>query len=84
MFLAKSNPHSLMAIAPLHLIKYSKEFSKDVDTKLLNKKANTKLSHDGMFHTLLGLMNVDTFVYKKSWITFVISNKLMALRLNPY
>ncbi len=44
---------------------FGDEFSKDVDTKLLNKKANTKLSHDGMFHTLLGLMNVDTFVYKK-------------------
>jgi lipid A ethanolaminephosphotransferase len=44
---------------------FSDEFSKDIEIELLNKKANTKLSHDGVFHTLLGLMNVETHIYKK-------------------
>ena len=44
---------------------FGDEFSKDIEIELLNKKANTKLSHDGVFHTLLGLMNVETHIYKK-------------------
>ncbi len=61
-------PYFIAPKAQIHvgsILWFGDEFSKDIDTELLNKKANTKLSHDGMFHTLLGLMNVDTLVYKE-------------------
>jgi lipid A ethanolaminephosphotransferase len=43
----------------------SDNFDNNIDNDLLNKKAKTKLSHDGFFHTILGLMDVKTNVYDK-------------------
>lgn len=41
------------------------EIKKEVDFASLKKNINTKYSHDNVFHTLLGLMEVQTSLYKK-------------------
>jgi len=41
------------------------EFSQEVDIKKLKKNSDNTLSHDGFFHTLLGLVNVHTDFYDK-------------------
>jgi lipid A ethanolaminephosphotransferase len=40
-------------------------FSKEVDTDELRNIANNELSHDGLFHAMLGLMDIKTRVYDK-------------------
>lgn len=38
----------------------------DINMHLLKSKVNTPLSHDNIFHTLLGLFEVNTHVYEKT------------------
>ena len=45
---------------------FDDKFSEDIDQENLQKTAKKPISHDGMFHTLLGLMDVSSSVYKKS------------------
>jgi lipid A ethanolaminephosphotransferase len=35
-----------------------------MDTDCLEKRAVNKMSHDNYFHTVLGLMNIQTQIYK--------------------
>ena len=42
------------------------QFSREVDMQLLNQNSNKEFSHDGLFHTLLGLMDVKTNVYDQN------------------
>lgn len=37
----------------------------DIDFSILKKRANQKISHDNIFHTILGLLEVETEVYNK-------------------
>lgn len=37
----------------------------NIDRKLLQKKASKRFSHDNLFHTILGLMEIKTSVYDK-------------------
>jgi len=38
----------------------------DMDIKSLEKKQNRKYTHDNVFHTLLGFMEIETTVYDKT------------------
>jgi lipid A ethanolaminephosphotransferase len=40
-------------------------FSKEVDIQKLKNNSNNIYSHDGFFHALIGLLNVDTILYDK-------------------
>ncbi|HIB97855.1 MAG TPA: phosphoethanolamine--lipid A transferase [Candidatus Thioglobus sp.] len=44
---------------------FDDQFSKEINLHSLQQKSKQAKTHDGMFHTLLGLMNVDTNVYDK-------------------
>jgi lipid A ethanolaminephosphotransferase len=44
---------------------FDDKFSQEVNIKKLKNSSNKTLSHDGFFHTLLGLMNVRTDLYNK-------------------
>jgi lipid A ethanolaminephosphotransferase len=44
---------------------FDERFSKDINIDELKSIANKKLSHDNIFHTLLGLMNIKTTVYNE-------------------
>jgi lipid A ethanolaminephosphotransferase len=44
---------------------FDDQFSKEINLQSLQQKSKQAKTHDGMFHTLLGLMNVDTNVYDK-------------------
>jgi lipid A ethanolaminephosphotransferase len=44
---------------------FDDQFSKEINLHSLQQKSKQAKTHDGMFHTLLGLMNVDTSVYDK-------------------
>jgi len=44
---------------------FDDQFSKEIDLQSLQQKSKQVKTHDGLFHTLLGLMNVDTNVYDK-------------------
>ena len=47
------------------LIWFGDEFKKDIDMEKLNSYKNKQFSQDNLFHTLLGLFEVETGVYKK-------------------
>ncbi len=42
---------------------FDEKFSKEINLPSLRQKAKRATTHDGMFHTLLGLMDVETNVY---------------------
>ena len=42
---------------------FDPEFSREINIKKLKQKASQSLSHDGLFHTLLGLFDVNSKVY---------------------
>jgi len=44
---------------------FGESMKEDIDIPLLKKKAHDKYSHDNIFHTMLGLMEVKTSVYDK-------------------
>ena len=44
---------------------FSEKFSIDIDMVALRGNSDKELSHDNMFHTLLGLMDIKTDVYDK-------------------
>jgi lipid A ethanolaminephosphotransferase len=44
---------------------FGDKFSQEVDITKLKNSSNKSFSHDGFFHTLLGLMNVRTDLYNK-------------------
>ena len=45
---------------------FDDQFTKEINQQELQKKVKTPTTHDGMFHTLLGLMNVKSTVYDKN------------------
>jgi lipid A ethanolaminephosphotransferase len=45
---------------------FGEEMKKDIDMKKLHKNKEQKYSQDNLFHTLLGLFEVETKVYDKS------------------
>jgi lipid A ethanolaminephosphotransferase len=45
---------------------FDDNFSKEINWDKLHKKTNEKASHDGMFHTLLGLMNIQSRTYNSN------------------
>ncbi|MBC8552420.1 MAG: phosphoethanolamine--lipid A transferase [Candidatus Brocadiales bacterium] len=45
---------------------FDDRFSQEIDQEALQKTVQNSTSHDGMFHTLLGLMNVNSDVYEKN------------------
>jgi len=44
---------------------FNKEFSESLDMNMISEKINWPLSHDNLFHTLLGLMNINTELYQE-------------------
>ena len=38
----------------------------DIEADVINKKINKKYTHDNIFHTVLGLMEINTASYDKS------------------
>ncbi|HIF48187.1 phosphoethanolamine transferase [Candidatus Thioglobus sp.] len=44
---------------------FDDQFSKEINLQSLQQKSKQAKTHDGLFHTLLGLMSVDTNVYDK-------------------
>ncbi len=48
------------------LLWFSNQFSQNfgIDTRCLNKKSNSSFSHDNLFHSLLGLLNLKTSYYQ--------------------
>lgn len=51
---------------------FDDNFSTEIDWRKLNKKTNEIVSHDGMFHTLLGLMDIQSQTYNMNldWIPY--------------
>jgi len=47
----------------------------DLNCSLLDENKNIKFSHDNIFHTILGLMEVKTVVYKKEMDVVSVMNK---------
>ena len=47
------------------LMWFNEGFSRSLDVDLIKEKIEVSLSHDNLFHTLLGLMNIETEVYKQ-------------------
>jgi len=45
---------------------FDNQFAKEINQQELQKTVKTPTTHDGMFHTLLGLMNVKSTVYDKN------------------
>ena len=45
---------------------FDDQFSQEINQQELQKTLKSPVSHDGMFHTLLGLMNVNSSVYDKN------------------
>jgi lipid A ethanolaminephosphotransferase len=59
-------PYFMAPIEQVHvpaIMWLDKSFAKEVNTEALEIVANEPLSHDNLFHTLLGLMLVETEVY---------------------
>jgi len=59
-------PYFMAPIEQVHvpaIMWFDKSFAKEVNTEALEIVANEPLSHDNLFHTLLGLMLVETEVY---------------------
>jgi lipid A ethanolaminephosphotransferase len=50
------------------------QFSEEVNMQLLNQNSDKALSHDGLFHTLLGLMDVKTNIYDQD-LDFIANEK---------
>lgn len=48
------------------IVWFDPSFSQEINQANLHSAAKNTASHDGMFHTLLGLMNVDSSVYDKN------------------
>ena len=44
---------------------FNEGFSRSLDIDLIKEKIELPLSHDNLFHTLLGLMNIETEVYQQ-------------------
>ena len=47
------------------LMWFGDEISKDIDLNKVRHKQNERYSHDNLFHTLLGLFEIDTDIYRK-------------------
>ncbi len=45
---------------------FGKNFQHEINFELLDKKIHNEYSHDNLFHTLLGMMEVETSVYDQS------------------
>jgi len=59
-------PYFMAPIAQVHvpaLMWFNESFSSKINMSALKVTANEPLSHDNLFHTLLGLMNIKTEVY---------------------
>ena len=49
---------------------FSPEFKKNLDIEKVKKNANEQYSQDNLFHTILGIMDVKTKIYKKDMDIF--------------
>jgi len=61
-------PYFIAPIEQTHvasILWLDKKFSQDVDVYRLKNNSNKVFSHDSFFHTLLGLLNVNTILYDK-------------------
>jgi lipid A ethanolaminephosphotransferase len=61
-------PYSIAPEAQRHVpfvMWFNDILSEDINLKDLRSKANNKLSQDNLFHTLLGLMEVETELYEQ-------------------
>ena len=47
------------------LMWFNEGFSRSLDVDLIKEKIDVSLSHDNLFHTLLGFMNIETEVYQQ-------------------
>ena len=47
------------------LMWFNEGFSQSLDVDLIKEKIEVSLSHDNLFHTLLGFMNIETEVYQQ-------------------
>jgi lipid A ethanolaminephosphotransferase len=43
---------------------FNEEFLESLDINIISEKIDLPLSHDNLFHTLLGLMNIKTAFYQ--------------------
>ena len=62
-------PYFIAPDAQIHIGAFlwlNDRFKKELDIHRIEKKATDKLSHDYLFHTLLGLFNVKTKMYNKN------------------
>jgi len=48
------------------LMWFNEGFSRSLDVDLIKEKIEVSLSHDNLFHTLLGFMNIETEVYQQN------------------
>jgi lipid A ethanolaminephosphotransferase len=46
------------------LMWFNEEFLESLDINIISEKIDLPLSHDNLFHTLLGLMNIKTAFYQ--------------------
>ena len=46
------------------LMCFNEDFSRSFDIDLIKEKNELPISHDNLFHTLLGFMNIETEVYQ--------------------
>ena len=44
---------------------FNEGFSRSLDIDSIKEKIEVPLSHDNLFHTLLGFMNIETEVYQQ-------------------
>ena len=47
------------------LMWFNEGFSRSLNIDLIKEKIEVPLSHDNLFHTLLGFMNIETEVYQQ-------------------
>jgi len=47
------------------LMWFNEELSQSLDIDSIKEKIDLPLSHDNLFHTLLGLMNIETELYQQ-------------------
>ena len=47
------------------LMWFNEGFSRSLDIDSIKEKIEVSLSHDNLFHTLLGFMNIETEVYQQ-------------------
>ncbi len=71
-------PYSIAPESQTHIgavMWFGDKISKHLNLDKVRLKKDARFSHDNLFHTLLGIFNVQTKEYKKIWIYYKINIK---------